>query len=121
MVTTSTQSVEYDGAYRVDAIAKNGHKFVVYSRGYKLKSWLQFEKSMGSAVEYTAVSEEEFQNNQWYSQPYEDETILTPKKVAKTAVKKIVKKPAAKKAIKKAVKKAVKKAAPKKTTKKVKK
>jgi len=105
--------IEYDGYYRVDAVGKNGQKFSTYSRGYKLKSWLDFEKSLGSEVTFSEVPAEEFEAHQWYNTPFEDEPAEPvakksssrdkpkaepAKKTAAKPAKKAVKKPAAKKA-----------------------
>jgi uncharacterized protein YajQ (UPF0234 family) len=126
MISTSTQTVEYDGAYKINSKLKNGFEINIYSRGYQLKSWINFEKSLGAEVYFVAVSEEEFQQHQWYSIPFEN---LAPPKVKKKTtktpaypaddgpltksqikqLKKTVPKPV-KKAVKKAVKKPVAKA-----------
>lgn len=102
-------SVEYDGYYIIDIVARGGFKSVVACRGHKLKSWLNFEKSLQSETTYRQVTEEEYMKHHWSGIPYVEDEEVKPKKAAKKAVKKAVKKPAAKKA------------APKKVTKKVKK
>ena len=40
--------IEYDGYYRVDTISRDGNIAHIYCRGHKLKSWIQFEKSLSS-------------------------------------------------------------------------
>ena len=110
-----TERVEYDGYYLVDVVSRMGHKSTIATRGYKLKSWLNFEKSLNSAVTYRAVSEKEYRKYDIMSVPYEEEP--RPKKAA---VKKPAsrKEPAKKTVIKKTpVKKAPAKPAAKKTTK----
>lgn len=102
-----SEKVEYDGYYLIDVVANNGHKSIVACRGHKLKSWLNFEQSMRSTVEYRAVTEKEYRKYDIMSAPYEEEP-----KAKKAAVKKPVAKkaPAKKSAVKKTpAKKAVKK------------
>jgi len=114
-MVTAKEPVEYDGYYFVDAVAKSGHKVTIPARGYNLRSWVNFEKSLGSTVEYRAVSEKEWMTTHWTQTPYEEE----PPKAKKAPAKKAVKKVAAKKAVvkKTPAKKAAKKTAkPKKTT-----
>jgi hypothetical protein len=108
-MVSAKEPVEYDGYYFVDAVAKSGHKITIPARGYNLRSWVNFEKSLGSTVEYRAVSEKEWMTTHWTQTPYEE---VTPK--AKKA-------PAKKAAKKSAVKKAPAKKAPAKKTTKVKK
>lgn len=111
-MVTAKEPVEYDGYYFVDAVAKSGHKMTIPARGYNLKSWINFEKSLGSAVEYRAVDEKTWMKTHWTQTPYEE----VPSKAKKTPAKKaVVKKPAAKKTP--AKKTATKKAPAKKTTK----
>jgi hypothetical protein len=113
VVPAEPQRVEYDGCYKITAVTKSGHTVKIYSRGYKLKSWLEFERSLGSTVSYQAVTEEEFEQHQWYNTPLEDEGAKPAKlKVAKSPAKKAVKKPA-KTATKTVAKKPQKKAAKK--------
>jgi hypothetical protein len=110
-MVTAKEPVEYDGYYFVDVVAKNGHKVTIPARGYNLRSWVNFEKSLGSAVEYRAVDEKTWMATHWTQTPYEEETAPDTKK---TTAKKAVKKEAAKKVqLKKAVakKSAAKKAA----------
>lgn len=110
MTPAPKQSIEYDGYYFVDAVAKNGHKITIPARGYNLKSWINFERSLGSQVEFRQVTEAEWMKTHWTQTPWiDDEPVKTAKKpAAKKAVKKVpakkvaVKKPAAKKAVKKA-------------------
>ena len=118
------QSVEYDGYYFVDAVAKGGHKVTIPARGYNLKSWVNFEKSLGSTVEFRQVTEAEWMKTHWTQTPYVEEAPAK-KAVKKAPAKKAVKKaPAKKVAPKKAATKkpaakkvATKKAPTKKTTK----
>ena len=105
MVTTSTQRVDYDATFRIESVSKTGHKVTIYTKGHKLKSWLNFEQSMGYAAEYFPVSEEEYEKHQWYNTPLDDEK---PAKAVKKI--KVVKKTVAKKSSK------VVKSVPKKTT-----
>lgn len=101
--------VEYDGCYLITAISKTGQVFKTYSRGYKLKSWLAFEQSLGSTTSYQAVTEAEFEKHQWYNQPYiDEETAIKPKKTQTKATKTPVKTPV-KTVVKKPQKKAAKK------------
>ena len=116
MITTSTQRVDYDATFRIESVSRTGHKVVIYSKGHKLKSWLDFEKSMGYVAEYFPVSEEEYEKHQWYNTPFDDEKPAAKKAVKKVAKKAAAKKPAAKKT---PVKKAVKKTAAKKSATKV--
>lgn len=115
------QHVEYDGYYFIDVVAKGGHKMTVPARGFSLKSWVNFERSLGSTVEFRQVTEAEWMATHWTQTPYEEEKPV--KAVKKAPAKKAVKKPVTKTAPAKkaAVKKpAVKKAPAKKTTKKTK-
>jgi hypothetical protein len=85
-----------------------------------LKSWLNFEKSLGSAVEYRAVDQQEWMKLHWTQTPYEEDSpgfAILARKAAKKTAEKAVKK-ATKKAVKKAVKKTTHKKPPakKKTT-----
>jgi hypothetical protein len=113
---TPIPKVEYDGYYLIDVVARNGFCLTIPARGYNLKSWLNFEKSLGSAVEYRVVDEQEWTRLHWTQTPYEEDSPdvnILARKAAKKVAEKIVKK-ATKKATKKAVKKAVKKTTPKK-------
>jgi cell division septation protein DedD len=112
-MVTAKESVEYDGYYFVDAVAKSGHKVTIPARGYNLRYWINFEKSLGSTVEYRAVSEKEWMTTHWTQTPYE-ELPVTKKPAMKTAKKPAAKKSPAKKAV---VKKAPDKKAAKKTSK----
>lgn len=123
MTPAPKQPVEYDGYYFVDAVGRSGHRVTIPARGFNLKSWVNFEKSLGSAVEFRQVTEAEWMKTHWTQIPYVEETPVkaVKKSPAKKAVKKAVKKAPAKKAVvkKAAPKKApAKKAAPKKTVKK---
>jgi hypothetical protein len=109
---TSIPKVEYDGYYLIDVVARGGFCLTIPARGYSLKSWLNFEKSLGSTVEYRAVSEQEWTRLHWTQTPYEEDSAgfaILARKAAKKTAEKVVKK-----ATKKAVKKAVKKTTPKK-------
>lgn len=117
-MVTAKQPVEYDGYYFVDAVAKGGHKITVPARGYNLKSWVNFEKSLGSTVEFRQVTEEEWMKTHWTHTPY-DELPVTKKAVKKAPAKKVAPKKAATK--KPAAKKVVAKKAPAKKTAKTKK
>lgn len=82
--------VEYDGYYFIDVVAKGGHKICVPARGFNLKSWINFEKSLGSTCDYRPVTEEEWMSAHWTQTPYEE--TAAPKKAAKkAAVKKSAK------------------------------
>ena len=105
-MVTAKEPVEYDGYYFVDAVAKSGHKLTIPARGYNLRSWINFEKSLGSAVEYRQVSEKVWMKTHWTQTPYEE---VTPKAKKSPAKKAVVKKVPAKKVPKKTSK-------PKKTT-----
>jgi hypothetical protein len=94
-MATAKETVEYDGYYFIDAVSKNGLKLTIPARGYELKSWLAFEKALGSAVEYRAVDEKTWMKTHWTQTPY-DELPVTKK-----PVKKVAKKPPAKKPVKK--------------------
>jgi hypothetical protein len=109
---TPIPKVEYDGYYLIDVVARNGFCLTIPARGYNLKSWLNFEKSLGSAVEYRVVDEQEWTRLHWTQTPYEEDSPgfnILARKAAKKVAEKIVKK-----TTKKAVKKAVKKTTPKK-------
>jgi hypothetical protein len=105
---TPVPKVEYDGYYLIDVVARNGFCLTIPARGYDLKSWLNFERGLGSTVEYRAVSEQEWTRLHWTQIPYEEDStgfaILARKAAKKTAEK----------VVKKATKPAVKKTAPKK-------
>ena len=92
MTLTPKQPVEYDGYYFVDVVSRDGFRLTIPARGYNLRSWINFEKSLGSQVEYRAVSEKVWMKTHWTQTPYEEE------KPVKKAAKKAVKKTAAKKA-----------------------
>jgi hypothetical protein len=135
---TPAPKVEYDGYYLIDVVARDGFRLTIPSRGYNLKSWLNFEKSLGSTVEYRAVGEQEWTRLHWTQTPYEEDSPgfailareaakkVTEKAAAKTKPAypaddgpltakqlKQIKKSAAKPVVKKANKKPVKKTAPK--------
>jgi hypothetical protein len=83
-MVTAKEPVEYDGYYFVDAVAKSGHKMTIPARGYNLRSWINFEKSLGSTVEYRAVDEKTWMKTHWTQTPYEE----VPPKAKKTPAKK---------------------------------
>jgi hypothetical protein len=97
MIAAAKQPVEYDGYYFVDVVSRDGFRLTIPARGYNLRSWINFEKSMGSQVEYRAVSEKVWMKTHWTQTPYEEEPV-------KKAVKKAAKKAPAKKAVKKTTK-----------------
>ena len=97
-MVTAKEPVEYDGYYFVDAVAKSGHKLTIPARGYNLRSWINFEKSLGSAVEYRQVSEKVWMKTHWTQTPYEEVTPKAKKVLPKkAAVKKVPAKKVAKK------------------------
>jgi len=59
--------IEYDGYYIVESVDINNRKTSVYSRGHKLKSWLNFEKSLKMNVTstYRIVSQQEYDDHHW--------------------------------------------------------
>jgi hypothetical protein len=76
------EKIEYDGCYRIDSTTRDGKTVHIYCRGYKLKSWLNFEKSMDSIIstEYHQVTETEYMDHHWTAYPYdmdEDEETVT--------------------------------------------
>ena len=86
MTAAKKAPVEYDGYYLFDVVARGGFRLTIPSRGYDLKSWLNFEKSLGSAVEYRAVSEQEWTRLHWTQIPYEEDSpgfAILAKKAAK--------------------------------------
>lgn len=116
------ERVEYDGYYLIDIVSRSGHKSTVEARGYNLKSWLNFEKSLGSETKYRQVSKEEYMKYHWSGTEYIEDPEVTKKPVKravkKVAAKKTVKKTPEKKAVKKTpAKKAVKKTESKKVKK----
>lgn len=138
MTSTPAPKIEYDGYYLIDVVARNGFRLTIPSRGYNLKSWLNFEKSLGSTVKYRAVDQQEWMKLHWTQTPYEEDSAgfdILARKAAKKVTEKAaakpkpaypaddgpltakqlkqIKKSAPKPAAKKAAKKAVKKAAPK--------
>ena len=96
MTQTAKESIEYDGYYFVDAVTRDGFRLTIPARGYNLKSWLNFEQSLGATVSYRAVSEKTWMKTHWTQTPYDDEKPVK-KAVKKTPVKKAVKKTAVKK------------------------
>jgi len=71
--------VEYDGYYRVDTLSRDGNVAHIYCRGHKLKSWMDFEKSLQSnmSVEYHLVTESEYMEHHWTAYPLDDEETVT--------------------------------------------
>ena len=61
--------IDYDGYYLVDTIDRDGNKTSIPARGYNLKSWLNFEKSltMNVSVDYRQVVESEYMKYHWTS------------------------------------------------------
>jgi hypothetical protein len=103
------ERVEYDGYYLIDVVARGGFSLTIPSRGYDLKSWLNFEKSLGSTVEYRAVDVQEWTRLHWTQTPYEEDSPgfeILARKAAKKTAEKVVKKDAKKVDAKKTVKKA---------------
>lgn len=96
MIAPVKEKIDYDGYYFVDVVTKDGHKMTIPARGYNLRSWLNFEKSLGCTTEYREVTEKEWMKTHWTQTPYEEEVVPKPKKA--TAKKTAVKKTAAKKA-----------------------
>jgi hypothetical protein len=88
MTTAAKQPVEYDGYYFVDVVSRDGFRLTIPARGYNLRSWINFEKSLGSQVEYRAVSEKVWMKTHWTQTPYEEEPVK--KVVKKAAAKKVV-------------------------------
>jgi len=70
----SKPKVEYDGYYRIDTTSRNGKVTHIYCRGHKLKSWMEFEKSLQSnmSVEYQLVTETEYMDHHWTAYPLDD-------------------------------------------------
>jgi hypothetical protein len=69
--------IDYDGYYLVDTIDCDGNKTSIPARGYNLKSWLNFEKSlkMNVSVEYRQVIESEYLKYHWTSFDMSDEVV----------------------------------------------
>jgi hypothetical protein len=86
-MATAKEPVEYDGYYFVDAVAKDGYKMTIPARGYNLRSWINFEKSLGCTVEYRVVTEKVWMKTHWTQIPL-TETEVTKKKPAKKTVAK---------------------------------
>jgi len=72
------EKVEYDGYYRIDVKSANGHLTKIYCRGYKLKSWLNFEKGLSYNIEckHQQVSEQEYMDNHWTKEPLGVEDVV---------------------------------------------
>lgn len=92
MTQDAKESIEYDGYYFVDAVTRDGFQLTIPARGYNLRSWLNFEQSLGAKVSYRAVSEKIWMKTHWTQTPYEE------KPAKKAPAKKAVKKAPAKKA-----------------------
>jgi hypothetical protein len=57
--------VKQDGYFIIE-VQKNGDKKItIPSRGYKLKSWLDFERSLGYEPSYREVNADEFAKYHW--------------------------------------------------------
>jgi len=71
--------IEYDGYYRVDSTSRNGRTSHIYCRGNKLKSWIEFEKSLQSnmSVEYQLVTESEYMEHHWTAYPLDDDESVS--------------------------------------------
>jgi hypothetical protein len=86
------EKIEYDGCYRIDSTTRDGKIVHIYCRGYKLRSWLNFEKSMDSIVltEHHKVTEKEYMDHHWTAYPYDDDeepvTIIIKQPVEKPLV-----------------------------------
>jgi hypothetical protein len=63
------EKVEFDGFYLIEAEAHNGFKATIPARGFNLKSWMNFEKSlsMNISVKYRKVVETEYMKYHWSS------------------------------------------------------
>jgi hypothetical protein len=91
MTATPVPKVEYDGYYLIDVVARNGFCLTIPARGYDLKSWLNFERGLGSTVEYRAVSEQEWTRLHWTQIPYEENSpgfAILARKAAKKVTEK---------------------------------
>ena len=86
-MTVTKQPVEYDGYYFVDVVTRDGFRLTIPARGYNLRSWINFEQSLGAQVEYRAVTERVWMKKHWTQTPYSEE---------KTAKKEVKKAPAKK-------------------------
>jgi len=66
--------VEYDGFYLLDVETTTGFNFTVAVRGYNLKSWVNFEKSLttGKSCKFRLVEEEEYMKYHWSSSDISD-------------------------------------------------
>jgi GMP synthase PP-ATPase subunit len=91
-MVTAKETVKYDGYYFVDVVAKNGHKLTIPARGYNLRSWINFEKSLGSIVEYRVVSEKEWMTTHWTQIPWTETQPVKSKVTKKASTKKTAKK-----------------------------
>jgi hypothetical protein len=83
------EKVEYDGYYRIDSTIRGGAEVHIYCRGNKLRSWLNFEKSLNSNIScnHTKITEEEYMANHWTAFPLEDNDVAV--KIKKTKVKEL--------------------------------
>ena len=83
------EKVEYDGYYLVLAETTGGFRSKVGARGYNLKSWVEFHKSLSTTkeVSYIKVTEEEYMMYHWTSSKY-TEPKKPPKEIAPDPVKK---------------------------------
>lgn len=91
MIAAAKQPVEYDGYYFVDAVTRDGFQLTIPARGYNLRSWLNFEQSLGAKVSYRAVSEKVWMKTHWTQTPYSEEK--PQKKAAKKSPAKKIAKP----------------------------
>jgi hypothetical protein len=81
--------VEYDGYYLVESVTNDGRKTVVPARGYNLKSWFNFEKSlsMNISVEYHQVLESEYMKYHWSTHGMAEDDDIMNKNNIKSAGK----------------------------------
>lgn len=83
------EKVEYDGYYRIDSTIRGGTEVHIYCRGNKLRSWLNFEKSLNSNIScnHTKITEEEYMANHWTAFPLEDNDVAV--KIKKTKMREL--------------------------------
>jgi hypothetical protein len=86
VIVAAKQPIEYDGYYFVDVVTRDGFRLTIPARGYNLRSWINFEQSLGAQVEYRAVTEKIWMKTHWTQTPYSEEKPV--KKAAKKATKK---------------------------------
>ena len=108
-----SEPVMFDDYYFVDVVTKMGSKTTIPARGFNLKSWVNFEHSLGSECSIRKVSEEVWMKTHWTNIPYEDEPVPVKKPATKKSTKTVTKKAISKKPVKTAVKSTAKKTAKK--------